>query len=197
MSRLKNLYHTTCRNRILEEKTTGKSMKLQMWTRKMERERYCELIECNMVICFFSWSLIQNHFPHKMHRIDLPCKVLRASALLCWAHLLSRWRALFLLRAAAAAPGLALADTASFKKMNILFEWIFWIFTEWIIFWTNILVLVCPCHKLLSINVSKSSEIIQGSLMGPNSVHFRGSFTYTGASGRLRSHILASFWNFE
>ena len=38
----------------------------------MERERYCELIECNMVICFFSWSLIQNHFPHKMHRIDLP-----------------------------------------------------------------------------------------------------------------------------
>ena len=48
-----------------------------------ERERYCELIECNMVICFFSWSLIQNHFPHKMHRIDLPCKVLRASALLC------------------------------------------------------------------------------------------------------------------
>ena len=26
-----------------------------------------------MVICFFSWSLIQNHFPHKMHkrRIDL------------------------------------------------------------------------------------------------------------------------------
>ena len=105
MSRLKNLYHTTCRNRILEEKTTGKSVKLQMWTRKMERERYCELIECNMVICFFSWSLIQNHFPHKMHRIDLPCKVLRASALLCWAHLLSRWRALFLLRAAAAAPG--------------------------------------------------------------------------------------------
>ena len=73
MSRLKNLYHTTCRNRILEEKTTGKSVKLQMWTRKMERERYCELIECNMVICFFSWSLIQNHFPHKMHkrRIDL------------------------------------------------------------------------------------------------------------------------------
>ena len=71
----------------------------------MERERYCELIECNMVICFFSWSLIQNHFPHKMHRIDLPCKVLRVSALLCWAHLLSRWRALFLLRAASAAPG--------------------------------------------------------------------------------------------
>ena len=30
------LYHTTCRNRILAEKTT----------RKMERERYCELIWC-------------------------------------------------------------------------------------------------------------------------------------------------------
>ena len=84
-----------------------------------------------------------------------------------------------------------------FKKMNILFEWIFWIFIKWIIFWTNILILFCPRQKFSLINVSKSSEIIQGSLMGPNSVHFRGSFTYTGASGRLRSHILASFWNFE
>ena len=84
-----------------------------------------------------------------------------------------------------------------FKKMNILIEWIFWIFIKWIIFLTNILVLVCQRQKLSSINVSKSSEIIQGSLMGPNLVHFRGSFTYTGASGRLRSHILASFWNFE
>ena len=36
MSRLKNLYHTTCRNRILAEKTS----------RKMERERYCALIWC-------------------------------------------------------------------------------------------------------------------------------------------------------
>ena len=85
----------------------------------------------------------------------------------------------------------------TFKKMNILIEWIFWIFIKWIIFLTNILVLVCQRQKLSSINVSKSSEIIQGSLMGPNLVHFRGSFTYTGASGRLRSHILASFWNFE
>ena len=65
------------------------------------------------------------------------------------------------------------------------------------IFLTNIWVLMCQRQKLSSINVSKSSEIIQGSLMGPNSVHFRGSFTYTGASGRLRSHILTSFWNFE
>ena len=73
MNRLKNLYHTTCRNRILEEKTTGKRVKLQMWTRKMERERYCELIWCSNVIWFLRWSLIQNHFPHKMHkrRIDL------------------------------------------------------------------------------------------------------------------------------
>ena len=69
-----------------------------------------------------------------------------------------------------------------FKKMNFLFEWIFWIFIKWIIFWTNILVLVCPRQKLSSINVSKSSEIIQGSLMRPNSVHFRGSITYTQAS---------------
>ena len=81
--------------------------------------------------------------------------------------------------------------------MNILIEWIFWIFIKWIIFLTNILVLVCQRQKLSSINVSKSSEIIQGSLMGPSLVHFRGSFTYTGASGRLRSHILALFWNFE
>ena len=49
----------------------------------------------------------------------------------------------------------------------------------------------------LSSNVSNASEIIQGSLVGPISVHFRGSITYTGASGGLRSHILALFWNFE
>ena len=31
------------------------------------------VLKSSMVICFFSWSLIQNHFPHKMHkgRIDL------------------------------------------------------------------------------------------------------------------------------
>ena len=46
MSRLKNLDHTTCRNRILAEKSTGKRARLQMSTRKMERERYCELIWC-------------------------------------------------------------------------------------------------------------------------------------------------------
>ena len=84
-----------------------------------------------------------------------------------------------------------------FKKMNILFEWIFWIFVKWMIFWTNTLVLVCRRQKWLLPNVSKSSEIIQGSIVGPNSVHFRGSFTYTGASGGLRSHFLALFWNFE
>ena len=28
--------------------------------------------------------------------------------------------------------GLALGDTAPFKKMNILFEWIFWILKKWI-----------------------------------------------------------------
>ena len=132
----------------------------------------------------------------------------------------------------------ALFDTASFKKMNILFEWIFMFLKKWIIFlneysgfwkneyffwmnildfekneyffWMNILdfykmnnflnkilVLVSPRQKWLSPNVSNSSEIIQGSLVGPISVHFRGSITYSGASGGLRNHILASFWNFE
>ena len=81
--------------------------------------------------------------------------------------------------------------------MNILFEWIFWIFIKWIIFWTNILILFCPRQKFSLINVSKSSEIIQGSLMGPNSVHFRGSFTYTGASGGLRSHISCFYINLD
>ena len=79
---------------------------------------------------------------------------------------------------------LVLADTASFKKwivllneysgfkkneflywmnildfwkMNICFEWIFWIFIKWIIFKTNILVLVSPRQKWLSANVSNSS----------------------------------------
>ena len=46
------------------------------------------------------------------------------------------------------------------KKMNICFEWIFWIFMIWIIFWTNILVIVCPRQKWLLPNVSNSSEII-------------------------------------
>ena len=67
MNRLKNLYHTTSRNRILAEKTTGKRVKLQMWTRKMEREKYCELIWCSNKTWFISWSLIQNHFSHKIH----------------------------------------------------------------------------------------------------------------------------------
>ena len=67
--------------------------------------------------------------------------------------------------------------------MNISFEWIFWIFLKWIIFWTNILVWVCPPQKWLSPNVSNSSKIIQGSLVGPISVHFRGSIIYTGALG--------------
>ena len=44
MSRLKNLYHTPCRNRILEEKTTP-----DVNEEDGERERYCELIECNML----------------------------------------------------------------------------------------------------------------------------------------------------
>ena len=67
-----------------------------------------------------------------------------------------------------------------FKKMNILFEWIFWIFIKWIIFWSNILVLVCLRQKRLSPNVSNSSEITHGSLVGPISVHFRGLLPILG-----------------
>ena len=55
-------------DRILAEKSTGKRARLQMSTRKMERERYCELIWCSNVTWFISWTLIQNHFPHKMHK---------------------------------------------------------------------------------------------------------------------------------
>ena len=35
--------------------------------------------------------------------------------------------------------------------------------------------------KYLSPKVSNSSEIIQGSLVGPEWVHFMGSITYSGA----------------
>ena len=67
-----------------------------------------------------------------------------------------------------------------FKKMNICYEWIFWIFIKWIMFWTNILVLVCLRQKWLSPNVSNSSEITHGSLVGPISVHFRGLLPILG-----------------
>ena len=66
------------------------------------------------------------------------------------------------------------------KKMSICFEWIFWIFIKWIIFWTNILVLVCLSQKWLSQDVSNSSEITDGSLVGPISVHFRGLLPILG-----------------
>ena len=64
--------------------------------------------------------------------------------------------------------------------MNIPFEWIFWIFIKWIMFWTNILVLVCLRQKWLSPNVSNSSEITHGSLVGPISVHFSGLLPILG-----------------
>ena len=47
-------------------------------------------------------------------------------------------------------------------------------------FWTNILVLVCPCQKWLSPNVSNSSEITQASLVGSISVRFRGLLPILG-----------------
>ena len=77
--------------------------------------------------------------------------------------------------------------------MNICFEWIFWIFIKWIIFLINMLLLVCPRQKCLSPNVPNSSEIIQGSWVGPISVHFRGPWPKR-ASGGLQNHILAFFY---
>ena len=70
--------------------------------------------------------------------------------------------------------GVALADAASFKKWIIFlneysgfleneyfFEWVFWIYLKWIMFGTNIQVLVCPRQQWLSLNVSDSSDINQ------------------------------------
>ena len=53
--------------------------------------------------CLFSFH--DDGLEMALLRIDLPCRMLRASTLLCWAHILSSWRTLFLLRAATAAPG--------------------------------------------------------------------------------------------
>ena len=64
--------------------------------------------------------------------------------------------------------------------MNICFAWIFWILLKWIFFWISISVLVCPRQKWLSPNVSNSSEITHGSLVGPISVHFRGLLPILG-----------------
>ena len=96
-------------------------------------------------------------------------------------------------------------DILDFKKMNILFEWIFWIKKKWFlneysrlfkkwIFVLNgyswflkmnissidILVLVCLRQKQSSPNVSNSSKINQGSLVGLISVHFRGPYPIQG-----------------
>ena len=79
--------------------------------------------------------------------------------------------------------------------MNICFEWIFWI--KWINFWINILTLVCLHQKWLSPNVLNSSEIIQGSLVGPISVHFRVSITYyRGLRRALKPYfgLILEFW---
>ena len=87
----------------------------------------------------------------------------------------------------------ALNEYSGLKKMKICIKWIFWILIKWIIFWTNILVVYCLRRKRLSPNVLNSSEIIQGSLVGPISVHFRVSITDTGVSGGFRSHIWPYF----
>ena len=67
-----------------------------------------------------------------------------------------------------------------FKEMNICFEWIFCIFIKLIIVWISILVLVRPRQKQSSPKVSNSSEMIQGSLVGPISVHFSGLLPKVG-----------------
>ena len=77
---------------------------------------------------------------------------------------------------------IALGDTANFEKMNIFFEWIFFTLHASIM-------VVAKCLKL----ICNHSWIISGAYLSP----FQGSITYTGASGGLRSHILASFGNFE
>ena len=69
--------------------------------------------------------------------------------------------------------------SALLKKWTFVMNeyWIFWIFKKCIIFWTNVFILVCPHRKWLSPNVSNSFDIIQGSMVGPISVHFRGCIT--------------------
>ena len=61
------LYHTTCRNRILAKKTT----------RKMERERYCELIWCSNADMRFvkkftqPFFLAQKNYTLKVRKLQL------------------------------------------------------------------------------------------------------------------------------
>ena len=40
--------------------------KLQMWTRKKERERSCELVWCLEIMCIFSHESIEKSLPHNL-----------------------------------------------------------------------------------------------------------------------------------
>ena len=95
-----------------------------------------------------------------------------------------------------------LTEYSGFQKMIICFETIicilkiFWIFVKWIIFSKNILVLILSRLKRLLPNVSNSSEIIQGSLVGPISVHFR--YLCRGIRGAPRPcfGLILEYWIF-
>ena len=59
--------------------------------------------------------------------------------------------------------GVALADTASFKKWIFFFEWIFWIFRKWIFFWMGILdffKMNNVWNKYLSLSLPASTMVV-------------------------------------
>ena len=66
------------------------------------------------------------------------------------------------------------------KKINIRFEWIFWIFIKWLISWTNIW-FILPASKLF---VAKCLKLIW---------NHSGIISGTDFSDQ----ILALFWNFD
>ena len=80
--------------------------------------------------------------------------------------------------------------------MNICFEWIFWIFIKWIIFWTNILVLLYPrqlvvakCLKL----IWNQSGIIRRTYFSP----FQGVYyLYRGLRRAPKPYfcLILEFW---
>ena len=79
-----------------------------------------------------------------------------------------------------ASPNLVIVDRYEESEHHWTTQPDYMIVIKWISFWNNILVLVCPRQKWLSPNVSNSSKIIQGSLMGPISVHLRGLLPIQG-----------------
>ena len=83
------------------------------------------------------------------------------------------------------------------KKMNTCFERIIWIFIKYIIFWISIWVFVCLRQQRSSPNFWNSSEINQGSLVEPISVHFRGVlYLYRGLRRTPKPYfgLIMEFW---